>query len=179
MTKLLQVNTMQLIALMLLSLNIAPALAAEPMGRLFTSPTERSNLDYLRQTKKNEPLKVESPMPALEAEPTPIALPDAVNLQGYVKRNDGKQSTVWVNNQAITENSRNKEVTVGKLSVGSNRVPIKLSANGKRLNLKAGQVYDPESNRVSEARNHGAQGDGGNFTGKIDGMIVDSGLKGF
>ena len=59
------------------------------------------------------------------------------------------------------ENSRNKEVTVGKLSDGSNRVPIKLSANGKRLNLKAGQVYDPESNQVLEARSHGAQGDTG------------------
>ena len=138
------------------------ATAAEPLGRLFTSPVERSNLDYLRQTKKNEPLKVEAPTPELEIAPPPIvALPDAVNLQGYVTRNDGKQSTVWVNNQAMTENSRNKEVTVGKLSAGSNRVPIKLSANGKRLNLKAGQVYDPESNRVQEARNHGAQGDSG------------------
>jgi hypothetical protein len=88
-------------------------------------------------------------------------LPDSVNLQGYVKRNDGKQGTVWVNNQAMRENSGNKDVQVGKLSEDSNRVPIKLSANGKRLNLKAGQVYDPETNRVREARNHGAQGDSG------------------
>ena len=138
------------------------ASAAEPIGRLFTSPNERSNLDYLRQTKKNEPLKVDAPVQAAEiAPPAIVVLPDAVNLQGYVKRNDGKPSTVWVNNQAMTENSRNKDVAIGKLSEGSNRVPIKLSANGKRLNLKAGQVYDPESNRVQEARNHGAQGDSG------------------
>lgn len=135
------------------------ATAAELMGRLFTSPAERSNLDYLRQTKKNEPLKVESPV--LDTVPTPVVLPDAVNLQGYVKRNDGKQSTVWVNNQALLENSRNKDVTVGRLSDGSNHVPINLSANGKHLNLKAGQVYNPESNSVQEARNHGAQGDAG------------------
>ena len=137
------------------------ALAVEPIGRLFTSPAERSNLDYLRQTKKNEPLKVESPTLEAETAPTPIVLPDAVNLQGYVKRNDGKQGTVWVNNQALQENSGNKDVTIGRLSDSSNRVPIKLSANGKRLNLKAGQVYDPESNRVREARNHAAQGDAG------------------
>ena len=153
------------------------AIAAEPIGRLFTSPVERSNLDYLRQTKKNEPLKVEAPIPELEIAPPPIVvLPDTVNLQGYVKRNDGKQSTVWVNNQAMTENSRNKEVAVGKLSTGSNRVPIKLSANGKRLNLKAGQVYDPKSNRVQESRNHGAQSDNQKMGGKIDGTIDDSGL---
>ncbi len=161
---------MKLIALMIIFFSQL-ATAAEPMGRLFTSPNERSNLDYLRQTKKNEPLKVEAPAQEAEvAPPAIVVLPDAVNLQGYVKRNDGKQSTVWVNNQAMTENSRNKEVTVGKLSEGSNRVPIKLSANGKRLNLKAGQVYDPQSNRVQEAHNHGAQGDGG----KLDGTIGDN-----
>ena len=137
------------------------ALAAEPIGRLFTSPVERSNLDYLRQTKKKlvVPAVVEAPSTALEA--PPIVLPEAVNLQGYVKRNDGKDGTVWVNDKALQENSRNKEVVVGKLSETSNRVPIKLSGNGKRLNLKAGQVYDTETNSVREARNHAAQGDAG------------------
>jgi hypothetical protein len=134
--------------------------AAEPIGRLFTSPTERSNLNYLRQTKKLiVPAKVEEPVQTLEA--APIALPDAVNLQGYVKRNDGKEGTVWVNNQALQENSSNKDVAVGSLSGQSNRVPIKLSGNGKHLNLKAGQEYDPETNKVREARHHAVQGDSG------------------
>lgn len=135
-------------------------LAAEPIGRLFTSPTERSNLNYLRQTKKLiVPVKVDEPTETLEA--VPIALPDAVNLQGYVKRHDGKDGTVWVNNQAMQENSSNKDVAVGSLTEQGNRVPIKLSGNGKQLNLKAGQVYDPETNRVREARHHAAQGDTG------------------
>jgi hypothetical protein len=134
--------------------------AAEPIGRLFTSPAERSNLNYLRQTKKLiVPVKVDEPVEAEVA--APISLPDAVNLQGYVKRNDGKEGTVWVNNQALQENSSNKDVAVGSLSGQSNRVPIKLSGNGKRLSLKAGQVYDPETNKVREARHHAAQGDSG------------------
>lgn len=144
-------------------------IAAEPIGRLFTSPAERSNLDYLRQTKKKliAPVVNDVPDDALQA--APVVLPGAVNLQGYVKRNDGKHGTVWVNDKALQENSGNKDVQVGRLSEDSNRVPIKLSANGRRLNLKAGQVYDPETNRVHEARNHGAQGD----RGKIDGTIGD------
>ena len=143
------------------------ALAAEPIGRLFTSPAERSNLEHLRQTKKKlvAPVVAETPSDAVEA--APIVLPEAVNLQGYVKRNDGKDGTVWVNNQALQENSRNKEVAVGKLSENSNRVPIKLAGNGKRLNLKAGQVYDPETGRVREARNNAAQGDSANSSGTI------------
>ena len=146
------------------------ALAVEPIGRLFTSPAERSNLDYLRQTKKKLITSVLTDAPAETVEAaaaSPILLPEAVNLQGYVKRNDGKQGTVWVNNQALQENSGNKEVHVGRLSEGSNRVPIKLSANGRRLNLKAGQVYDPENNRVREARNHGAQGQSETMDGTI------------
>ena len=149
------------------------ALAAEPIGRLFTSPAERSNLDYLRQTKKKliVPVTMDAPAEIVEAPAAaPILLPEAVNLQGYVKRNDGKQGTVWVNDQALQENSGNKEVQIGRLSENSNRVPIKLSANGRRLNLKAGQVYDPENNRVREARNHGAQG----HNEIMDGTIGDN-----
>ena len=146
------------------------ALAAEPIGRLFTSPAERSNLDYLRQTNKKliTPETMDAPAETVETPvAAPVLLPEAVNLQGYVKRNDGKQGTVWVNDQALQENSGNKEVQVGRLSEGGNRVPIKLSANGRRLNLKAGQVYDPENNRVSEARNHGAQGQSETMDGTI------------
>ena len=148
--------------LLLLLVTYAPiSLAAEPLGRLFTTPAERSNLDYLRQTKKNLPAAVNVPTEDTMAEAAPVALPDAINMQGYVKRNDGKQGTVWVNNQAMTENSGNKDVQVGRLPENGNRVPIRLPANGKNLTLKAGQVYDPESNKVREARNHGAQGDSG------------------
>ena len=94
-------------------------------------------------------------------EAAPVVLPSAINLQGYVKRNDGKHGTVWVNDKALQENSGNKDVVVGKLPTDGNRVPIKLPANGKKFTLKAGQVYDPETNRVHEARNYGAQGDSG------------------
>jgi hypothetical protein len=137
-----------------------PTLAADSLGRLFTSPAERSNLDQLRQTKKKlvAPTIVDT---QIDAEVSPIVLPEAVSLQGYVKRNDGKEGTVWVNNQALQENSHNQDVAVGKLSESSNRVPIKLTGNGKYLNLKAGQVYDPETGRVREARNNAVQGDSG------------------
>jgi hypothetical protein len=143
------------------------ALAAESIGRLFTSPAERSNLDHLRQSKKKliAPTVVDAPVDTLEA--TPVVLPNAVNLQGYVKRNDGKQGTVWVNDQAMQENSRNQDVAVGSLREDSNRVPLKLSGNGRQLNLKAGQVYDPETGRVREARNNAAQGDSGTTDGTI------------
>ena len=157
-------NTLLLFIFFSQLFSVQSALAAEPLGRLFTSPAERSNLDYLRQTKKKLVLPVVSEAPTDALEAARILLPEAVNLQGYVKRNDGKDGTVWVNNQALQENSRNKEVAIGMLSDSSNRVPIKLSGNGKHLNLKPGQVYDPQTGRVREARNNAAQGDAGTIS---------------
>lgn len=134
--------------------------AAEPIGRLFSSPTERNTLNNLRDAKKtNVTMQAETPIQQIELEPR--ALPNAINMQGYVKRTDGKQGTIWINDQAIQENSGNEDVQVGNLPKNGNRIPIKLPANGKRLMLKAGQVYDPGNNRVSEARGHGAQSDVG------------------
>ncbi|PPD18871.1 MAG: hypothetical protein CTY27_00575 [Methylotenera sp.] len=134
--------------------------AAQPIGRLFSSPAERSTLNYLRQTKK---VMMVAPVETTDqqAESAPVELPDAINVQGYVKRSDGKDGTVWINNQAMQENTGNKDVQVGSLPENGNRVPLKLPANGRRLTLKAGQVYDPQNNRVREARSHGAQGDSG------------------
>ena len=155
---------MRKIALLLaicLQLMPSTALAAQPLGRLFTTPAERSNLDYLRQTKKNLPAVVNTPTENTMAETAPVVLPDAINMQGYVKRNDGKQGTVWINNNAMQEGSGNQDVQVGRLPSNSNRVPIRLPANGKNLTLKAGQVYDPENNQVREAKSHAAQGDVG------------------
>ncbi len=136
--------------------------AAEPIGRLFTTPNERNNLEYLRKTKKNIPAKPEQPVEQENIMPRPtLVLPDAINLQGYVKRNDGKEGTVWVNDKALQEGTGNKEVSVGKLPEDSNRIPVRITGNGRYVGLKAGQVYDPSTNRVREARNHAAQGDVG------------------
>ncbi|MES2580588.1 MAG: hypothetical protein V4552_08575 [Pseudomonadota bacterium] len=134
--------------------------AAEPIGRLFSSPAERSTLNHLRQTKKPN-IAIQSDVSAQQTEPEARALPSAINMQGYVKRSDGKQGTVWINDQAMQENSGNQDVQVGNLPENGNRIPIKLPANGKHLTLKAGQVYDPENNRVSEARSYEVQGDSG------------------
>lgn len=133
---------------LLLVLMLLPgiAVAADSLGRLFTTPAERASLDYLRQSRKAEVLEADKP-----AEATP-AVPSSISVQGYVKRGDGTKGTVWVNQKPMQENSGTDEVQVGKLRADGNEVQLKLPANGKRLNLKAGQVYVPETDSVSENR---------------------------
>jgi hypothetical protein len=124
--------------------------AGDTLGRLFSTPNDRANLDYLRQTRK---VIVPQQLEPISTQPAPaLVLPDVIELQGYVKRSDGKSGTVWINREAVQEGTRNKEISVGQIPALQNRVPIQINANGKVLTLKAGQTYDPETNRVREMR---------------------------
>ncbi len=144
------------------SLSIQIAIADEPVGRLFSTPAQRSQLDALRAAKRNQPaVPVETVVQPTVIKRKPIVLPDTVNVQGYVKRTDGKKGTVWVNGKAIQERSGNKDVQVGQLSKHGNRVPIRIPANGKRLRLKAGEIYDPQSNKIERSRSYRIKRDAG------------------
>lgn len=132
--------------------------AEEDFGRLFSRPQERKNLDYLR---KNQPLKVIKQEDAAEidtmAEAAPIVLPEPIKLQGYVKRSDGQKSTLWINDQAVQEDSVVDDVNIGKLRGGRGKndgegLDVKIPANGKQLRLRAGQVYEPENNQIKELK---------------------------
>ncbi len=129
--------------------------AEAPFGRLFTTPAERANLDFLRKTAKPASLSQEpSETNNVSDQPLVTEAPAEVSMQGYVKRSDGKKSTVWINNTPMQENSSTSEVQIGTLNKANNQVQIKVPANSKRLSLKAGQVYDPESNQVLEKSAH-------------------------
>ena len=125
---------------------IQPVYAEDGLDRLFSTSAEREQLDRLREQQKNQP--VETIVEATVIESKPVELPNAINVQGYVKRSDGKDGTVWINGEALQENSGNQDVQVGDLTKNSNAIPIRIPANGKRLILKAGQEYDPANNRI-------------------------------
>jgi len=144
------------IPLGLMCLSTAQAAANEDFGRLFSRPAERTKLDSLRQ---NQALKLVAPV-AKEGEEVleevPAALPAPITLQGYVKRNDGSKSTLWINNQAVQEDSTVDDVQIGKLNKRSNTstdgLDLKIPANGKHIRLKAGQMYEPETNQIKELK---------------------------
>lgn len=129
----------------------------DDFGRLFSYSQERKNLDVLRQ---NQKLKVitqqEAAQPALLANAAPPELPAPITMQGFVKRSDGA-STLWINNQAVQEDTTINNVQIGRLNQkknpikpGSNSLNIKIPANGKQIRLKPGQMYEPESNQIIE-----------------------------
>jgi len=120
------------------------------IGRLFSTPSERANLDYLRQTTRAKVLEVEA---GDNKEDVPAA-PADISMQGYVKRTDGQKSTVWINGAPMQENTSTSDVQVGKLSPKGNLVPIVIPGTGKVVGLKAGQVYVPDTGKVEEINAH-------------------------
>ena len=143
---------MKLFYLILIGVFSLPVQAAEPIGRLFTTPAERKNLDYLRQT-STPPEKVltgqDGEAVTDVAEALPSAPPVPVSVQGFVKRTDGK-GTVWVNHQPILEKTGKGDLEVGKLNTKNNRVTVRLPSSGQAVELKAGQTYDPVSGKIVE-----------------------------
>lgn len=156
-------NTFKTTVIFLLSLVMsfsAIYAQAEPVGqfgRLFSKPNERSNLNILRQNQKLKTISAPEAPTETEATAEPVASIEPITLQGYVKRSDGT-STLWINNQAVQENSTVDNVNIGRLNKrgfsqkGANTegVDVKIPGNGKRIRLKAGQMYEPETNQILE-----------------------------
>lgn len=155
MTKMTKLCFANLFAAYILSLQAAPS---DNLGRLFSRPAERANLDILRQNQKLKVIVPQQNNEEVVEKATPIELPDPVTLQGYVKRSDGKGNTLWVNGQAVQEESTVDSVKIGKLNQqGFSKkgatlegVDVKIPANGKKVRLKVGQTYVPENNTTIE-----------------------------
>ena len=134
-----------------------PVQAAEPLGKLFTTPAERSVLDKLRQNSHGQLLE-QAPPAAEEGVATPApALQPQLSVQGYVRRSDGVRGTVWVNQQPLQERSEHNHVQVGSLPKDSSRVPLTIPGTGSQVKLKAGQAYDANTGQISERNVHSAQ----------------------
>lgn len=155
------INLFSLIVSLLTGLFVVQLQAApnDNLGRLFSRPNERNNLDNLRQ---NQKLKIispqDNPQPDVMVDTAPPELPDPITLQGYVKRSDGTKSTLWINNQAVQEDSTVDSVQIGRINkqgfskkgASTEGVEVKIPANGRQIRLKAGQMYEPETNQIKE-----------------------------
>ena len=147
-----------------LSLCVLSSQAAsdDDFGRLFSRPSERKNLDIMRQKQQLKVLTQQDLQRESSVGDVPVALPEPV--QGYVKRSDGS-TTLWVNGKAVQENSQVDDVEIGHLTRqqtmvknSSDSLNVKIPATGKHIRLKAGQTYEPETNQIKELRQLAKEG---------------------
>jgi len=135
------------VAWLLLMVASVPGVSAdEQVGRLFSTPAERVELDLLRSGLVKK--KVLSGVVGEGAENAPPPAPaEPLVLNGLVRRSDGR-TTVWVNGQRLEPRGGNGKVTLRGRADRSNRVMLRLSKEPKNIRLKPGQAWDPVTREV-------------------------------
>lgn len=141
---------------------VAPDAEAQRLGRLFTTPEQRSTLDELRyQTQLERP----------EAEPEPEAVaqprdaePEApgigrVTINGLVRRSRGP-GTVWVNGDQVERGGMSRDGLVIESDPASPLgVRLRMPSGRASVALKPGQGIDVDSGTVLEAFEQGYRRD--------------------
>jgi hypothetical protein len=117
--------------------------AAEPLGRLFFTPQQRSTLDNARGQK----IKIEVEVETETETPTP---PENISVNGVIKRSDGK-STVWINNQPLNEKRAPRGIKIINRSADDARVTLQLPPSSRNVDLKVGQNLDAVTGQIQES----------------------------
>lgn len=131
-------------------LGTAPAAhAEEKFGRFFTSPQQRQNLDELRNRQPEE-LTVEIVEDDFEeeAEPEEQMPVDVVRFRGLVHRQNGR-STAWINEGNTYEGDIGSQY-IGVDGISSKGVLLDISGDGMKVELKAGQAYEPAKKKIHD-----------------------------
>ena len=122
----------------------AAGMAAEPLGRLFFTPTQRNVLDAGKYAS--------TPAPVVRG-------PRTVHLDGVVTRSDAER-TVWINGTAYHDRSPDgMQVKTNPAAPASTsiRIPGKAASTrvkvGQRLDLNSGQIQEDFTRRPAAAEN--------------------------
>lgn len=126
--------------------------AANELGRLFMTESQREALQRLRMQKPPEikPVVVKEPKPEI-VEPVK---PDVgkISVNGLVYRKNGK-STAWINDaNSFDGNAGNDLVEIDARDIKPDDVEIVIPVTDTKVNLKAGDTYDPVDNSVDSLK---------------------------
>ncbi len=129
-----------------------PAAGEEPIGRLFLTPQQRLNLERIRQGGKPDAKDDETG--AEKPADSDVTFSGNVTLDGFVKRNGSKKSTIWINSQPQNEDEHPQGIGGFAVKGNSSRISLKLPS-GRNVLLKAGQSIDVTTSQVREGYESG------------------------
>lgn len=142
----------ELILFSLLLAAVAPLAAADDLGRLFFTSSQRQALDNLRQ---QGPAEKKTPEIVIEVEPE-ITGPEkperpvvgGIYVNGLVYRENGK-STAWVNRANTNQGDLgHRYLDIDPGTIGPEEVEILIPSADKKVKLKVGEFYDPEDDQA-------------------------------
>ena len=135
-----------LLLLICSSILITPVYA-DQLGRLYTSPADRKQLDKIRHAKpkpeKVELVEIEEIIEPIVVEKE-LIVRDAITLKGIVHRSDGK-NTAWINDSNTFEGDLESQfIQVPENKIKSNQATIIMPDDSTNIDLKVGEVFIPD-----------------------------------
>ncbi len=126
---------------------------ADTLGKLFTSEEERARLEYVRKQKPvverftNDTEEIDEVFEEAAVNEE-IVVRDTLNLKGFVKRSDGKNSA-WINDGNTYEGDLDTlYIKVNSDDINDDNVTINMPDNKTQVRLKVGEAYDPNSRQI-------------------------------
>jgi hypothetical protein len=150
---------MHIAFLALMAFAAHPVSAADPIGRLFTTPQQRQKLDELRRA------ELENPEPALDpgvvTADTPTQTRDAphnpITVRGLVTRKGGR-SMAFINESNSYEGDIASEyIRVRPADIEGGEIRIVTPYGTDAVALKVGQTLEPSSGRIVDLGDEGAE----------------------
>ena len=135
-------NSLRLLASLLLLAADSGIAADDPYGLLFMSPEQRAQLDHRFSLTSNE-----NPTSATTGAADSHAV-QLLTLNGTLISNAGKQE-VWINGESQLQKPATEGARVQLLN--SDRVRVQSSLSSAPHDMKPGQVLDPATGSVAEA----------------------------
>jgi hypothetical protein len=132
--------------------------AADPLGRLFTTPKERAELDKIRYAK---PAPSRPQTPVTTAGPSneePVSAIQGFRFDGIVTSSGGP-STAWVGGQRVLQKTWNEQgVLLDPERDPQGRLTVQLPGEGTEVQLSVGQTFDPAKQKVVDPMQRDATG---------------------
>lgn len=133
--------------------------AADALGKLFFTPSQRAQFDAARaQRDRRVPMSTAAGHESEAGHAAAPQGPDVVTYNGLVRRNDGK-STVWLNGKPITERTRDSDVRLlgvrrdGDVAITVPQADRAASLRvGQSLEVTSGIIEEPYAQRVTRFR---------------------------
>ncbi len=121
----------------------APAQAADSLGRLFFTPTQRASLDVARSQKTRVTVATEK----TDEEAAPA--PEVLTYGGMVRRSDGK-TTVWINNRALHDREPVGGTSIINQVQPDGGISLQMPQSNRSVDLKVGQSVELLSGSIED-----------------------------
>ena len=158
-----------------LALAVSPtAVVADSLGRLFSTPELRAELDRVRDDPTFGQVEEAPPAPApVMPAPAPGPVVDQVTVNGIVIRSSG-QNASWINGTSIPAGDSTREgIRVQAEATGGGSVRLILPSGENTVQLKPGQKIDVLTGGVLEPYQRETDEDAPGLFEPLDSPLLD------